>query len=56
MLIQAVLEANKKASEMAGIIKLYPQVLVNAKVNSEKKYDYDKYLKTIRGVGYMLTD
>ena len=21
-----------------------------------KKYDYDKYLKTIRGVGYMLTD
>lgn len=42
MLIQAVLEANKKASEMAEIIKLYPQVLVNAKVNSEKKYDYDK--------------
>ena len=42
MLIQAVLESNKKASEMAEIIKLYPQVLVNAKVNSEKKYDYDK--------------
>jgi len=42
MLIQAVLEADKKASEMAEIIKLYPQVLVNAKVNSEKKYDYDK--------------
>lgn len=42
MLIQAVLEANKKASEMAEVIKLYPQVLVNAKVNSEKKYDYDK--------------
>ena len=42
ILIQAVLEANKKASEMAEIIKLYPQVLVNAKVNSEKKYDYDK--------------
>ena len=42
MLIQAVLELNKKASELAEIIKLYPQVLVNAKVNSEKKYDYDK--------------
>ena len=42
MLIQAVLESNKKASEIAEIIKLYPQVLVNAKVNSEKKYDYDK--------------
>ena len=42
MLIQSVLESNKKASEIAEIIKLYPQVLVNAKVNSEKKYDYDK--------------
>ena len=42
MLIQAVLESNKKASELTEIIKLYPQVLVNAKVNSEKKYDYDK--------------
>ena len=42
MLIQALLEENKKASEVNKIIKLYPQVLVNAKVNSEKKYDYEK--------------
>ena len=42
MLIQAILEENEKASKMAEIIKLYPQVLINAKVNSEKKYDYDK--------------
>ena len=42
MLIQAVLESNKKASELADIIKIYPQVLVNAKVDSDKKYDYDK--------------
>ena len=42
MLIQAILEDNEKASKMAEIIKLYPQVLINAKVNSEKKYDYDK--------------
>lgn len=42
MLIQAVLESNKKASELAEIIKIYPQVLVNAKVDSDKKYDYDK--------------
>ena len=42
MLIQAILEENKKASEMTKIIKLYPQVLVNAKVDSSKKYDYDK--------------
>ena len=40
MLIQAILEANKKASEVASVIELYPQVLVNAKVNSQKKYDY----------------
>ena len=42
MLIQAILEANKTASQMAEIIKLYPQVLVNAKVNVDKKYDYNK--------------
>lgn len=42
MLIQAILEEGKKASEMTKIIKLYPQVLVNAKVDSNKKYDYDK--------------
>ena len=42
MLIQAVLEENKKASEVASIIKLYPQVLVNAKVDNDKKYNYEK--------------
>lgn len=42
MLIQAILEANKKASEMTEIIKIYPQVLINSKVNSDKKYDYEK--------------
>ena len=42
MLIQAILEENKTSSEMTQIIKLYPQVLVNAKVSSDKKYDYDK--------------
>ncbi len=42
MLIQTLLEENRKASELASIIKLYPQVLINAKVNSEKKYDYEK--------------
>lgn len=42
MLITAILEENKKASELADMIKLYPQILVNAKVNSNKKYDYEK--------------
>lgn len=42
MLIKAILETNKKASELRNMVKLYPQVLVNAKVNSDKKYDYEK--------------
>ena len=41
MLIQAILEENETASKMAEIIKLYPQVLINAKVSSDKKYDYE---------------
>ena len=40
MIIQAILEENKKASELAELVKLYPQVLINAKVDSNKKYDY----------------
>jgi len=40
MLIKTILEEGKKASELGDEIKLYPQVLVNAKVNSNKKYDY----------------
>ena len=42
MLIQTILEENKTASELASMIKLYPQVLINAKVNADKKYDYEK--------------
>lgn len=40
MLIQTILEEGKKASELADMVKLYPQILVNAKVNSDKKYEY----------------
>ena len=42
MLIQTILEENKTASELASMIKLYPQVLINAKVKADKKYDYEK--------------
>ena len=47
MLIKSILEENKKASQMAQMVKLYPQVLVNAKVDSEKKYGFkdDKEIK-----------
>ena len=40
MLIQIILEKNKSVSELASIISIYPQVLVNAKVNQDKKMDY----------------
>lgn len=42
MLIRAILEEGKPASEVASIMKAYPQVLINAKVSSDKKYDFDK--------------
>lgn len=42
MLIQAILESGKKASELGAMVKKYPQVLINAKVSSDKKYDYEK--------------
>ena len=52
MLIQIMLENNKKASELRNIIKLYPQVLINAKVNTEKKYDYEKNQKIKEAIKY----
>ena len=41
MLIQTILESGKKASELSGLLQKYPQVLINAKVSSDKKYDYE---------------
>ena len=40
MLIRVMLEKQKKASELAKIIQMYPQVLVNIKVSNNKKEDY----------------
>ena len=40
MLIKTLLENKQKASEARKIVNIYPQVLVNAKVKQEKKYDY----------------
>ena len=42
MLIQAILESGKEASQLSALVQKYPQVLVNAKVSSDKKYDYEK--------------
>lgn len=40
MLIMILLKNKKKPSEARKIINIYPQVLINAKVNSEKKMTY----------------
>ena len=42
MFTKIILEKKISASEACKIINIYPQVLVNAKVSSEKKYDYEK--------------
>ena len=50
MLIKAILEKGKKASECAKIVNIYPQVLINAKVSSDKKYDYEKDEEIIKAI------
>ena len=41
MLIQAILESGKKASELSGLMQKYPQVLINVKVKEEAKGQYE---------------
>lgn len=40
MLIQILLEKSIAPSKLCDIIQIYPQVLLNAKVNAKKKDDY----------------
>lgn len=42
MIIRILLEKQISLSEAAKIIDIYPQILINAKVASDKKYDYEK--------------
>ena len=42
MIIRILLEKQISLSEAAKIIDIYPQVLINARVASDKKYDYEK--------------
>ena len=42
MVIRILLEKQISLAEATKIIDIYPQVLINAKVASDKKYDYDK--------------
>ena len=42
MMVQILLEKNVLPSKLCSIINIYPQVLINAKVASDKKHDYEK--------------
>jgi len=42
MLIRTLIENKQKSSEARKIVSIFPQVLVNAKVSNEKKYDYSE--------------
>lgn len=52
MLIEAVINYNKKVSELASIVEIFPQVLVNAKVNNSKKYNFKEDSK----INELITD
>ncbi|MEG2348042.1 MAG: phosphoglucosamine mutase [Clostridia bacterium] len=42
MLIQILLHYGKKASNMKDLVNIYPQVLVNVKINNNNKFDIEK--------------
>ena len=42
MLINIILESKTDLNTLAKIINIYPQVLINAKVSNDKKYDFEK--------------
>lgn len=50
MLIKIILEENKTASEVCNIVKIFPQVLVNAKVDSNKKDMYKNNTEIIQKI------
>ena len=50
MLIRVILESKKKIEDLKKIINIYPQILINAKVNSEKKYDFDKDEEILKAI------
>lgn len=45
-LVETVVKSGKRLSELAGIMKVYPQVLINVKVTPEgkQKYNNDEYI------------
>lgn len=50
MLLQIILEKKVSASKLCDIIDIYPQVLVNAKVSNDRKYDFDKVEEIVKQI------
>jgi phosphoglucosamine mutase len=48
--LEAVKRSGRKASELAGEVTIYPQVLKNAKVKNENKFSYDKDEKIAKAI------
>ena len=48
--MKALLKSGKKASELAEEIKLYPQVLVNARVANEHKYSFNQDPEIVQAI------
>ncbi|MCL1895566.1 MAG: phosphoglucosamine mutase [Clostridiales bacterium] len=48
--LEAIKRGGKKASELAKDVRIYPQVLKNAKVKNENKYSYDKDEKIMAAI------
>ncbi|MDR0875700.1 MAG: phosphoglucosamine mutase [Clostridiales Family XIII bacterium] len=48
--LEAVKRSGRKASDLAGEVTIYPQVLKNAKVKNENKFSYDKDEKITKAI------
>lgn len=52
-LLSILKKSGKKLSELASVMQVFPQVLINAKVSNTKKYNYtsdDVIMNTIKGI------
>jgi phosphoglucosamine mutase len=54
--LEAVKRSGRKASELAGEVTIYPQVLKNAKVKNENKFSYNKDEKIARAIAEAETE
>lgn len=51
--LQVMVETGKKLSELASVMEIYPQALVNAKVPNHKKEHYMEYAEIAEAIGQL---